>query len=247
MQLPSFVPVPTSWDAISLANEGVRALFVARFNQLLTIKKTNMKKIKINRILMSFNHCRAGDLVKITRRILDSMKDNINFPNPTPALADIEKALEEFSTALSNAGRFDRALVAIKDAKQAVLRQLLTELAYYVTQVCKGDKALLLLSGFDVNGEKALAQKAPPKLRAELDMPGQITTRVNRLTKARAYVHEYTADPLTPESVWTSVTTLKPVHTFSGLESASKVWLRVIIIDRKGVSIYWDPVLRIVQ
>ena len=206
-----------------------------------------MKKIRINKILFTFNYCRAGDLIKITRRILDSLKDNAQFPNPTPALADVEKALDEFSTALSNAGGFDREMVAIKDGKQAILRQILTELAYYVTQICKGDKALLLGSGFQINTDTGKPQKAPPKLRVELDMPGQVTTRIGRVTQARAYVHQYTADPLTPESVWISETTLKPVHTFTGLGSASRVWLRVIVIDRTGQSQYWDPVLRIVQ
>ena len=206
-----------------------------------------MKKIRINRILSTFNYCRAGDLVKITRRILDSLKDNTQFPNPTPALADIEKALDEFSTALSNAGGFDREMVAIKDGKQAILRQMLTELAYYVTQISKGDKAILLGSGFDINANTGRPQKAPPKLQIELGMPGQVTTRVGRVTQARAYVHQYTADPLTPESVWISETTLKPVHTFNGLASASRVWLRVIVIDKNGEQLLWDPVMRIVQ
>lgn len=106
---------------------------------------------------------------------------------------------------------------------------------------------MLLGSGFEINADTARAQKAPPKLQVELGMPGQVTTRVNRVTKARAYVHQYTADPLTPQSVWISETTLQPVHTFTGLESASKVWLRVIVIDRFGEQIHWDPVLRIVQ
>jgi hypothetical protein len=78
-------------------------------------------------------------------------------------------------------------------------------------------------------------------------LSGQVTTRVNRVTKAKAYVHQYTVDPLTPDSVWISETTVKPEHTFTGLASASKVWLRVIVINKDGESIYWDPVLRIVQ
>ena len=140
-----------------------------------------MKKIKLNRILMTFNYCRAGDLIKITRRILDCMKENAKFPNPTPALAEIEKALEEFITALSAAGKLDREKVAIKDGKQANLLQMLTELAYYVIQICKGDKAMLLSSGFDINSDASATQKLPPKLRVELGMPGQVTTSVNRI------------------------------------------------------------------
>lgn len=203
-----------------------------------------MKKLKI---ILTFIYCSAGNLVKITRRILDSLKGNAQFPNPTPALTDIEKKLEEYLVSLSAAGGRDREKVAIKDNKQAELRQLLTELAHYVTQTCKGDKAMLLSSGFDISSEKSSSQKAPQKLQVEMGMPGQVTTRVKRVTRARAYVHQITADPLTPESVWTSETTLKPEHTFTGLASASKVWLRIIVIDRSGKQIVWEPVARIVQ
>ena len=203
--------------------------------------------MKKSKIILSFIYCRDGELVKVARRILDCLKDNTQFPNPTPLLAAIEKALEEYIVALSNAGGRDREMVAIKDVKRAILRQMLTELAYYVTQICKGDKAMLLGSGFDLNVEKGKPQKAPPKLQVELGMPGQVTTRIKKVTGARAYVHQYAEDPLTPQSVWISETSLNPVHTFAGLESASRVWLRIIVIDRTGQSLYWDPVLRIVQ
>jgi len=203
-----------------------------------------MKKLKI---ILTFIYCRAGDLVKITRRILDSMKNNAQFPNSTPALTDIEKKLEEYLVALSAAGGRDREKVAIKDNKQTELRQLLTELAHYVTQTCKGDKAMLLSSGFDITPERSSKQQAPAKLQAELPMPGQVITRIKRVKRARAYVHQITTDPLTPQSVWTSETSLTPEHTFTGLTSASKVWLRVIVIDRYGNQIVWEPVARIVQ
>jgi hypothetical protein len=203
--------------------------------------------MKKSKIISTFIYCRDGDLAKITRRILDSLKENTQFKNPVPALAEVEQALLYFIVALSDAGGLDRVKVSIKDDKKAILKQMLTELAYYVTQTCKGDKTLLLSSGFDINAEKGNPQKAPPKLQVDLGISGQITTRVNRVTKARAYVHQYTADPLSPQSVWISETTLKPAHTFTGLASGAKVWLRVIVIDRYGDSIYWDPVLRIVQ
>jgi hypothetical protein len=203
-----------------------------------------MKKLKI---ILSFIYCRAGDLVKITRRIIDSLKNNAQFPNPTPALTDVENKLEEYLVSLSDAGGRDREKVAIKDNKQAELRQLLTDLAHYITQTCKGDKAMLLSSGFDITPERSNQQKVPPKLQAEMAMPGQVTTRIKRITKARAYVHQITADPLTPQSVWASETSLQPEHTFTGLTSASKVWLRIIVIDRYGKQIVWEPVARIVQ
>jgi hypothetical protein len=202
-----------------------------------------MKRILIS----SFIYCRDGELIKITRRILDSMKQNANFPNAGPLLEAIEKALEEYSAALSAAGGRDRVLASIKDDKKAILQALLKELAYYVTQTAKGDKSLLLASGFDINADKSTSEKMAPKLEVKLDIAGQVTTSIRKVSGAKAYVHQYTADPLSPESVWIGETSLKSEHTFTGFGSATKIWLRIIVIDKSGQSIYWEPVVRIVQ
>jgi len=202
-----------------------------------------MKRILIS----SFIYCRDGELIKITRRILDSMKQNAQFPNAGPLLELIEKALEEYAAALSAAGGRDRVLASIKDDKKAILQALLRELAYYVNQTAKGDKSLLLASGFEINADKTASQKMSPSLLVELSIAGQVTTRISRVPGAKVYVHQYTPDPLTPQSVWISETSLKPQHTFNGFESAAKIWVRIIVINKKGESIYWEPVSRIVQ
>jgi len=138
-------------------------------------------------------------------------------------------------------------LASIKDDKKAILQQLLKELAYYVTQTAKGDKTLLLASGFEMSAEKIASQKMAPKMEVELDIAGQVTISIPRATGARAYVHQYTPDPLTSQSVWISETSLLPEHTFNGFESAAKIWVRIVVINKKGESIYWEPVSRIVQ
>lgn len=199
------------------------------------------------KIISSFIYCRDGELIKITRRILDSIKQSTKFSNAGPLVELIEKALQEYIMALSAAGGRDRVLVSIKDDKKAILQALLMELANYVTQTAKGDKTVLLESGFDLNVDKGPKQKAAPKLEVRLEVPGEATISIPRATGARAYVHQYTPDPLTPQSVWISETTLKPEHTFIGFEPAAKIWVRIIVINKKGESIYWEPVSRIVQ
>jgi hypothetical protein len=159
----------------------------------------------------------------------------------------IEKALQEYIAALSAAGGRDRVLVSIKDDKKAALQALLMELANYVTQTAKGDKTLLLASGFDINADKSASQKTGPALLVELDKPGQVTIRIKRVSRARVYIHQYTPDPITPQSVWTSENSKNAAHTFKGLESGARLWLRIIVVDQKGESIYWEPVSRIVQ
>jgi hypothetical protein len=202
-----------------------------------------MKRILIS----SFMYCRDGELIKITRRILDSIKQNAQFLNAGPLVELIVKALEEYIAALSAAGGRDRVLASIKDDKKAILQQLLKELAYYVSQTAKGDKTLLLASGFEINADKIASQKMAPKLQVELSIAGQVTISISRVPGAKVYVHQYTPDPLTPQSVWISETSLKRQHTFSGFESTAKIWVRIIVINKKGESEYWEPVSRIVQ
>jgi hypothetical protein len=199
------------------------------------------------KIISSFIYCRDGELIKITRRILDSIKQSTKFSNAGPLVELIEKALEEYIAALSDAGGRDRVLVSIKDDKKAILQELLMELANLVTQAAKGDKTLLLESGFDLNADKSASQKMAPKLVIDLDIAGQVTISIPRATGARVYVHQYTPDPLTPQSVWVSEFSLKPEHTFNGFDSAAKIWVRIIVVGKDGEPIYWEPVSRIVQ
>jgi hypothetical protein len=199
------------------------------------------------KIISTFNYCRDGELIKLTSRIVDGIKDNPHFPKPDPAAADVEKALSEYEVALTNAGGRDREMVSVKDDKRAILRQLLTDLAHYVTKTSKGDKTMLISSGFDVTPQRNKPKKLPPGLVVELGLPNQATTRVKRMARARVYQHQYTADPLMPDSEWKGETTVKHHHTFTGLPSGARTWFRVITINSKGEPIYWEPVLRIIQ
>jgi len=200
-----------------------------------------------DRINSTFNYCREGDLAKLTRHVIDSMKSSTQFPNPPHALADVEILLGRFTGALSDAGKRDREKVAIKDNVKAELRLMLTDMAHYVTQIAKGDRAILLSSGFDLNVQRTKRLQTPPKLMVDLEVAGQATTHLNKVPRARAYVHQYTTDPLTPDSVWKSETTTSSVHTFSGLPSGSRFWFQVIVIASNGERVYWEPVTRIIQ
>src|SRR5687768_16770876 len=105
-------------------------------------------------ISRSFNKGRDGDLVTAAHRVIVSLKDNTDFPNPPKPVTALEQALEEYRTALVNAAGRDKALVAVKNDKRAVLRTLLAELADYVDSVGNGEKSVLLQSGFNLAGKK---------------------------------------------------------------------------------------------
>jgi hypothetical protein len=197
--------------------------------------------------LPSINRCRDNDLAPLTRRVLDNLTGNAQFPNPSPTPNVVEKALAEYIVALSNAGGFDRKLVSIKNDKRVALRALLLQLVQYVTQISRGDKTLLLSSGFTLTPGRSAPGKLPPKLEVDISLPRQATTQVKRVARARAYIHQYAADPLTDNSVWAGETTHLHQYTFTGLTTATKIWFRVIALTHTGEQLVYEPVARVIQ
>ena len=200
-----------------------------------------------SKIVFSFNQVSGASLATLARNIVSNLKNNAQFPNVAEAVAGIEKALNEYDVALSNAAGRDKTMVSIKNDKQAVLRELLASLSVVITQISKGDRSILLSSGFDVSKERDNPRKLPPNLVVDLAVPGEATIRLRSFGRVRAYVHQFTPDPLTPESVWTGETTASREHTFRGLKSTAKMWFRAIVLSRKGESTYIEPVLRVIQ
>jgi hypothetical protein len=201
------------------------------------------------RISVKYRKSSDPRLLKQGYQISDIMKDNPVFPDPKPAQSVLQAACDDFRIASSMAGRKDLALLSAKNDKKAVLIGLIDELAEYVTATCKGDKTMLLKSGFEIVGLKSESQDLRPitELVVQSEQPGQATTRVKRIAGARSYVHQYTPDPLTPDSVWVSETVTDREHTFTNLQSVKKYLFRVIAIGRNRQSVYSPPVARVIQ
>lgn len=198
-------------------------------------------------IISTFMVCRDSELTKDTRHILDSMKNNALFPNPEPTLDTVEKSLGDYVVALSNAGGFDRKLVAVKNKKRAELRELLKELSKYVTNISNGDSVILIASGFNISPERSADAKLPPRVEVNTDAPGQAMVQVKRMGRAKAYTHQYALDPITPETKWEGEMSSSNKHTFTGLPSLTRMWFRVIVLTRTGDKLIWDPVSKVIQ
>ena len=82
--------------------------------------------------------------------IVNAMTGNASYPEPSPSLAAITTAANEFSTAVANAANGGTTLTAIKNSKRAALAALLRELGSYVAVACKGRMEDLLASGFPI-------------------------------------------------------------------------------------------------
>jgi hypothetical protein len=188
-------------------------------------------KLKIKR-----SYRRGNDMYtyKIGSRVADSTKGNPSFPDVGPIQSRLEKVCQEYNGTINKAGRNDRTLSAVKNGKKTELVGILDELADHVTAVSNGDPAMLLSSGFDISGIKAIDQNLADveKFTVEIGGAGIATTRVKKVTGAKAYIHKCTPDPITPESVWITDTTTDRENTFSNLKSVSRYWFQVFVVGK---------------
>ncbi len=188
------------------------------------------------------------DLVTISKRVIEKMKSNPVFPNSPAALAELEKVLPEFEGALVNAQSRDKEMVAIKNNKKALILALLEELSQFVIAICKGDRALILSSGFDVTDEQSSRTvTAIEILEVELGAPGEATVRVKKATGNVAFVYQYATEMPGSNTVWVNEETTNRDHTFKGLASDKRYWFRVIAIGRRGKKAYSTVVSKSIQ
>src|SRR4051812_9418530 len=108
----------------------------------------------MDRIVTTYK-TQQSEISIIARRVLECMDNNEHFLPPPPSLAQLKLAAPAFQQSLVDAMGRDKQMVAIKNNKKVIVLDLLQQLANYVTETCKGDRLLLLSSGFDVTGEEA--------------------------------------------------------------------------------------------
>ncbi|MCS3802137.1 hypothetical protein [Niastella sp. OAS944] len=137
-------------------------------------------------------------------------------------------------------------MMAIKNNQKDLVQGLLAELAEYVTKICKGDLVLLLSSGFDITtDEPGILPVSIEILDVKLGPPGEVTTKVRKVSGARAYVHEYTSEQPTSDTNWYHQPSGLCTHTFKGLTSEKRYWFRVIAIG-SGVQLAYSPIVTMV-
>jgi hypothetical protein len=199
----------------------------------------------MNRIT-PINKIHQSDLVFVSRRIVEKMEASEFFLPPHPALANLKKVIPDLDSALVNARGGDKEMIAIKNNQKDLVQDLLTELADYVTRICKGDLILLLSSGFDISTDgPGILPVSIEILNVKLGPPGEVTTRVRRVSGARAYVHEYTSEPPTYDTNWFHRPSGLCTHTFKGLTSEKRYWFRVTAIG-SGVQLAYSPIVTMV-
>jgi hypothetical protein len=188
------------------------------------------------------------DIVTLGYRVVEKSENNPTFSNPPAALAVLKTKLPLFQASLVKAKSRDKEMVAVKNQLKAEIMALLEELAAYVTVTCKGDRALILSSGFDVTEEQATSKTTSIEMmEVILGEPGVATTRVKKAAGVLSYIHQYATEPPGPNTVWHGEGSSKGYYTFAGLISDKRYWFRVVAVGRKGQRAYSPIVSRAIQ
>ena len=201
-----------------------------------------------NIIITAYKRESDNDLVGSIHRITGKMENNPVFPNLPAVYGELKAELPEFITAITKASGGDEEFMSGKKDLRTSMLIKLGILADYVTLTCGGDRTKLLSSGFELNrarGEKSLSIIKELKVTAE--RAGEANTRVKKVAGAKAYIHQYTPDPLTDESVWVSKFVTDARYTFTGLKSKEKYLFQVIAIGLNGQETASPAVSRVIQ
>jgi hypothetical protein len=201
-----------------------------------------------HKILGNRRKIRQDELPVISWRVVEHMENNPNFSNPPAALVKLKEILPQFQSSLAHAMGRDKEMVALKDKKKDIVLNLLDELASYVTAICKGDRMMLLSSGFDITAEGGTTiTPSIKKLEVILGEPGVATTRIKNAKGAVAFIYEYTTEEPGPNTIWSYRPSSLRTYTFKGLISDKRYWFRTIAIGYGGLLAYSPIVTKVIQ
>lgn len=89
-----------------------------------------------------------AQLVKDAQTIVNCMTNNPSYKTPSPTLAEVTTAINDFSIAIENAADGGKTLTLIKNQKRAAVCASLRRLASYIHVTCNNDLPTLTSSGF---------------------------------------------------------------------------------------------------
>lgn len=200
-----------------------------------------MKKINLG-----FGHYTDANLLVLAQAILTTITGNAFFPTPTPTLVVLQTAITAYSDALTAAKDGGKIAISVKNARRQELTDLLIQLANYAMLTANGNDEMLSSTAFPLSKPR---QPLPPLVKPEVVKmedgvnSGDLLVAIATVLGARTYIYQYTQDPMTVASEWTSLNSTLTKIVFTGLEPGKKYWIRVIAYGNNEQEVFSDPVL----
>jgi len=175
--------------------------------------------------------------------IVEYMKDNANYPNPTPALDTVRSAFEAYKLATADAAQGGKQNTAARAARRAVLVALLRQLASYVSGAANDDMEKLLSSGFPVQKPTRTPIGALPTPAVPVVAQGPVTGSIAATTPpvygASAYNWSVALHSAPDTDVQTAQTTGGRAD-FTGLTAGQVYLVSVNAVGAAGITNWSD-------
>ena len=204
-----------------------------------------------NQVTNGYDRMTIEKLLGKTNFVLDQMTANVQyFPDPTPALADVKAAATELESANLAAQNMDKVAISYRNEKKDELIALLRKLGIYVNLCADSNRTIALSSGFDIRKEP---QPAPPITGVEVPVitaglnAGELDAKVKTTQGARMYQYFISADNTKPINEWTNYPSTKQKFSFTGLDSATRYYVRVAAIGVNDQMVYSDSASFVTQ
>jgi hypothetical protein len=141
--------------------------------------------------------------VQFSGEIVTNMKDNANFPKPSPGLEEISKISNELRLANSEAlaaRQISESKTKIQEQKEDKFDSALTKLAHYVEDASDGDAAKIKSAGMESwvpgGGAPIGELPAPENFSASSgDKAGEIDLDWDNVSGAKSYIMQKQLDP----------------------------------------------------
>jgi hypothetical protein len=204
--------------------------------------------MKTSKIKLSFSKLNDGQLEVQALAIAAAMNGNPHFPEPSPALADLNNGIKLFSDGLALAKTRDKVKVAVKNQLRDNLELLLTNLANYCSFIAKADRAILASSGFNLNAENNFPKimAAPENFTVQPgNNSGEAFIYINTLRNASSYLFLYGPSPVS-NNAWLHATGTQPYYTITGLVPGTTYCFKIGATGTKGQVVYTDIITKMV-
>lgn len=205
----------------------------------------------MKRIKFEFRYYSDGTTLVFSKGVLVALTANAFFPTITPSLATLQTAITAYDDALALAKEGGKANIGAKNARKQELVQVLVEIALDLMKTAVGNVEMLLTTGYPLTKTPAPIGPigVPVIIKIENgEGTGSLVVTVKALPGVRAYMFEYTPEPLTADSQWEGLNSTSAKTLLTGLASGKKYWCRVVAFGRGNQAMVSDPALsRIVQ
>ena len=204
-----------------------------------------MYNVKLKRDFIKLSD--AG-LAARSAQIVNSLTANFSTAPFLPGLITLG---QDFAAKLALAITGDKVKKAEKNAARQELIVALVQAIPYLEMTCGDDDVLAAKTGYSVVARPGSSPMVTPATNITVSNglnPGELALRFDTVPGAYGYSYQYTLDPITESSIWSSTIGKRIKYTFTGLQTGQRYWVRVVAVGRNEQAAESEPVLtRIVQ